>query len=70
MRKFNIVSRTWKGVGITLDIWLELDMQKRQASEGQAQELEKELVTVQKGRSRRNVYISNFRLKQGLRLDF
>jgi len=57
-------------VGITLDIWLELDMQKRQASEGQAQELEKELVTVQKGRSRRNVYISNFRLKQGLRLDF
>ena len=57
-------------MGITLDIWLELDMQKRQASEGQAQELEKELVTVQKGRSRRNVYISNFRLKQGLRLDF
>lgn len=70
MRKFNIASQTWKGVGITLDIWLELDMQKRQASEGQAQELEKELVAVQKGRSRRNVYISNFRLKQGLRLDF
>lgn len=62
--------RLWKGVGITLDIWLELDMQKRQASEGQVQELEKELVTVQKGRARRNVYISNFRLKQGLRLDF
>lgn len=70
MRQFNIASQTWKGVGITLDIWLELDMQKRQASEGQAQELEKELVAVQKGRSRRNVYISNFRLKQGLRLDF
>jgi len=46
VRKFNIASRTWKGVGITLDIWLELNMQKRQASEGQAQELEKELVTV------------------------
>ena len=57
-------------MGITPDIWLELDMQKRQATEGQAQELEKELVTVQKGRSRRNVYISNFRLKQGLRLVF
>jgi hypothetical protein len=46
VRKFNIASRTWRGVRITLDIWLELDMQKRQAFGGQVQKLEKELVTV------------------------
>ena len=44
--KFNTSFQVWKGVRITLDIWLELDMQKRQAFGRQAQELEKELVTI------------------------
>jgi len=39
-------SRTWKGVRITPDIWLELDVLRRQAFGEQAQELEKELVAV------------------------
>jgi len=44
--KFNTSFQAWERVRITLDILRELDMQKQQAFERQAQEIEKELVTI------------------------